>query len=117
MEPFVYYALGTLIVAALVWIRTKQPATSIYDTFNQFQDALTIAPSVVAAVEQLWQTGAIPKDKRLDEAMRRLGEWFPALTEHQLRTIIEGTVWLLKQGTPPAGEAELWKTLQLGKRS
>lgn len=98
-NSLIVYALGTLIVGIIVWLRTNQPAATLGDTFAQFQDALDAAPSVVAAVEQLWRTGEIPKDARLDEAMRRLGEWFPDLTDQQLRTAIEAGVFVLKMGT------------------
>lgn len=97
-SSLLYYGLGLLVVAAIVWWRTRGNATSVYTAFDQFQDALETAPDVVRAVEQLWLTGALPKDKRLAEAMRRLGEWFPDLTENQLRTAVEAGVFLLKQG-------------------
>lgn len=98
-STLLYYAIGLLAIGVLVWFRTRGQVTSVYDAFDQFQDALDTAPQVVAAVEQLWQTGALPdKDDRLDAAMQRLGEWFPALTENQLRTAIEAAVWMAKQG-------------------
>lgn len=76
----------------------QRQVSTVYAALDQFQDALTLAPDIVRAVEQLWQTGAIPKDERLNEAMKRLGEWFPDLTEQQLRTAIEAGVFLLKSG-------------------
>lgn len=97
-SSLVYYAVGLLVLVAIIGWRIGGRATSVYGAFEQFQDALEIAPDVVRAVEQLWLSGALPKEARLTEAMKRLGEWFPGLTEQQLRTAVEAGVWLLKHG-------------------
>lgn len=99
MEQLLPYVFTLIVAAALVFMLNRQrPASDVDEAYIQWQDALDQAPLVVAAIEQLWVTGAIPKDARLDEAMRQLGHWFPALTEQQLRTAIEAGVHLLKQG-------------------
>lgn len=97
MDAIVYYVLGTLIVGVIVWLRTKQPAGSLQTAFDQFQSALDVAPDVVRATEQLWLTGELQKDGRLDFALLQLSEWFPALDETQLRTAVEFGVFAMKQ--------------------
>jgi len=97
-STLIYYAIGLVLLGVLVWFRTKDKPVTPQVVVTEVRDMLDAAPSVAAAVEQLWTSGAIPKDKRLDEGIKRLGDLFPSVTEHQLRTGIEWGVWMLKNG-------------------
>jgi len=97
-STIIYYTVGLLLLGVLVWYRTKDKPVTPQVAVTEVRDALDAAPQVAAAIEQLWTSGAIPKEKRLDEGIKRLGDLFPSLNEHQLRTAIEWGVWMLKNG-------------------
>ncbi len=84
---------GVLIV--VVWVRTK-PAT-VEDAAASIRDASEVAQTAVAAAEQLWRTGKLPKTERFDYALGLLQKEFPGLDPVQLRASVEAGVYWLKQ--------------------
>ena len=97
-STLLYYAIGIIVLGALTWYTRSKSPDSVYDVFEQYQAAIELAPQVVAAVEQLWLTGEIGKDDRLQEGVERLGQLVPALDPKTLRMFIEAAVWMAKQG-------------------
>lgn len=59
------------------------------------QEALAIAHSLVAAAEQMSETGQISRDERFAYVFSQLRELFPGLSQDTLVAAIEGAVWLV----------------------
>lgn len=79
----------------VVWLRTR-PA-SVDEAVAGIQEASEFARVTVAAAEQLWSTGKLPSDQRLDYALKRLNTEFPWLDGEQARATVEAAVFWLKQ--------------------
>jgi hypothetical protein len=93
------YVIGLAVLALLIihWQRQTgaPPALSPADEFRQ---ATVIACDLVAAAEQLWLTGHLPKDARYQWVYTQLGDLFPGLNPNQREALIESAVWFMKQG-------------------
>lgn len=86
----------TVVLLIILWVRTK-PATA-QEALAQIQEMSAQASGLVAAAEQLWLTGKLPKDDRFRYVADRLAIAYPDLDEDQLRTTIEAAVYWLKTG-------------------
>lgn len=88
----------TLVTLAVVWLRTGQP-TSAADALNRLEDAKQMAMTLVMAAEQLYNSGTLPADERLDYVIERLapyvGDW---LTPQQVRALVESAVYVVNLG-------------------
>lgn len=85
----------TLVTLAVVWLRTGQPASAV----NRLEDAKQMAMTLVMAAEQLYNSGTLPADERLDYVIERLapyvGDW---LTPQQVRALVESAVYVVNLG-------------------
>lgn len=91
--PWITVAMvGALLV--LVWVRGK-PADAA-SAVKDIQSASETAKTLVMAAEQLWNTGKLPKDERLDFVLEQLQEQHPWLNAEQARTSAEAAVFWLK---------------------
>lgn len=97
-STWIYIVTGLIALVILLWMAKQLPATSTASAFEQWQSALEQSQAIVTAGEQLYLTGKLPKDKRLDWATARLEELFPDLNEDQVRAAIESAVYWLKLG-------------------
>lgn len=100
----VYYGLGVLLIAALVvWMKRGQETSggvaSLSETAAQLAQAASVAQDLVAAAEQLWQTGRLAKDERSQWVMGQLADLFPGLDENQLEAMLEAAVYFLKMAS------------------
>lgn len=88
----------TLVTLAVVWLRTGQPASAA-DALNRLEDAKQMAMTLVMAAEQLYNSGTLPADERLDYVIERLapyvGDW---LTPQQVRALVESAVYVVNLG-------------------
>lgn len=84
-----------MLVLVVVWLRTK-PA-NVAEAVTGIQEASEFARVAVAAAEQLWSTGKLPRDQRLDYALKRLQAEFPWLEGQQAQATVEAAVYWLKQ--------------------
>jgi hypothetical protein len=91
--PWITLAL-VVILLAIVWVRGK-PAT-VASAAGDIQSAAETAKTLVMAAEQLWLTGSLPKDARLDFVLEQLQEQYPWLSADQARTSAEAGVYWLK---------------------
>lgn len=92
----VYMMLAVLVGGVAVWLLLRRGQEMTPDTlFAGAQDAFVIAQTLVAAAEQLAQTGTISRDARFNYVFTRLRELFPSLSEDVLIAAIEGAVWLV----------------------
>jgi len=88
--------LAVLVGGAAAWLLLQRGQEMTPDTLLAgAQDAFVIAQTLVAAAEQLAQTGTISQDARFDYVWARLRELFPSLSEDVLIVAIEGAVWLV----------------------
>lgn len=83
-------------LAWLVWRRGAPRSPS--EAAKQFRQAMDTASVLTAAAEQLWRTGELPRDGRLDYVMEELRSLYPGLDEGQLRALVEAAVFLWKVG-------------------
>lgn len=72
--------------------------TEVQTTATDLREIIAMAEQLVAAAEQLWTTGKIGKDDRFDWVFERLDELFPDIDRPTLTAMIEGAVFLIKQG-------------------
>lgn len=93
-------AVLTAVLLVVVWVRTR-PA-SVEAATASIRDASEVAQTAVAAAEQLWRTGKLPKTERFDYALGLLQKEFPALDPIQLRASVEAGVYWLKAVMPAA---------------
>lgn len=93
--PWIGVAL-TVVLLIILWLRTA-PA-SAQEALAQIQEMSAHASNLVAAAEQLWSTGKLPKDDRFKYVADRLKITYPDIDEDQLRTTIEAAVYWLKTG-------------------
>ena len=97
-------AVLTAVLLVVVWVRTK-PATPEAAAAS-IRDASEVAQTAVAAAEQLWRTGKLPKSERFDYALGLLQKEFPALAPIQLSASVEAGVYWLKAVMPAQGQPE-----------
>lgn len=93
--PLLYFATGIVAILLMVWF-ARRGKTRLTD---QWHRAFALAQELVPAVEQLFQTGHIRKEQRLDMVMRELRVHFPQLQEYHLRWAVENAVhWMNNNG-------------------
>lgn len=83
---------GVLLV--VVWLRTRPQ--SVAEATASLQEVAQVAQMAVAAAEQLWRTGKLPRDERFDYALALLEKEFPALQKEHLTAALEAAVFWLK---------------------
>jgi hypothetical protein len=93
-------AVLTGVLVVVFWVRTR-PA-SVEAAAASIRDASEVAQTAVAAAEQLWRTGKLPKTERFDYALGLLQKEFPGLDPIQLRASVEAGVYWLKMARPAA---------------
>lgn len=69
------------------------------EAVGQIGEAAILARELVAAAEQLWLTGRLPRDERLDYVMDKLALYFPDLDRQQVYPLVEAAVYWLKRAT------------------
>lgn len=98
-EMLMWVSIGlTVAVLAVVWLRTR-PA-NVGEAINQMQEAAEFARIAVQAAEQLWKSGSLSADARLDYAMDLIVAEFPGLDKDRARMTIEAAVYWLKHLRP-----------------
>ncbi len=93
--PWIAFGLVVLGMVAL-WLR-KPPATAA-EALAQVQEATEITRQLVAAAEQLWTTGRLPRDERFDWVATQLASRYPDMDSDQAAATIEAAVYWLKSG-------------------
>ncbi|HXF60307.1 MAG TPA: hypothetical protein VNK95_01740 [Caldilineaceae bacterium] len=93
-----YLVIGAVLAALafLVARRTEGGESSAVDVAGEMVRAATVARELVAAAEQLYLTGKLPRDERFDYAVDRLGELFPNIEPNQLVALVEAAVYFLR---------------------
>lgn len=96
----IYLALSVVAGALVAWLllRRSGATPTAGGLLAAAQDAFVVAQTLVAAAEQMADTGTITKDARFNYVFTRLRELFPALSEDVLIAAIEGAVWLVTKG-------------------
>lgn len=59
------------------------------------QELTEVSLTAVRASEQLWRSGKIERDARLDHAFTYVKQWFPDLNQTQILTAIESAVLIV----------------------
>ena len=90
--------VGTLFLALALatwkfWLDRPQ---NIQDVSSTIIEAAETAEILVAAAEQLWLTGRLPKTERFNYVMEQLRERFPTVDLDQLEATVESAVYWLK---------------------
>ena len=93
-------AVVTAVLVVVIWIRTKP--TSAAQAGASIAEAATVAQTAVAAAQQLWMTGKLPRDERFNYALGLLQKEFPGLDAIQLRASVEAGVYWLKMAAFPS---------------
>jgi len=108
-NPLVFYGVGLALIIALLYLlyllsgRRDEPVRDVPAVLDQIGEAAILARDLVAAAEQLWLTGRLHRDKRLEYVLGQLQEYFPGLDSEQLLPLVEAAVYglkLLKQQLP-----------------
>lgn len=86
----------TAVLLIVVWLRTRPQNVS--EAITSLQEVSAVAQTAVAAAEQLWTTGKLPRDARFDYALSLLEAEFPALQREHLIAALEAAVFWLKTG-------------------
>lgn len=94
LVPWITVAL-TAAILVLVWFRGKP--TDAASAASGILEATETAKVLVMAAEQLWLTGKLPKDERLDFVLDQLGAQYTWLDADQARVTVEAAVFWLKQ--------------------
>lgn len=86
------------LLAYTVYGRTGRGETiTMKTTGDDLLSAFEVAKGVVAGVEQLWESGQIDKENRLNEAIDQMTKMYPEFDADVLRTTIESGVYWLRQ--------------------
>jgi hypothetical protein len=90
--------VGTLLLALALatWKFWMDRPQNIQDVSSTIIDAAETAEILVAAAEQLWLTGRLPKTERFNYVMEQLRERFPTVDLDQLEATVESAVYWLK---------------------
>ena len=90
--------VGTLLLALALatWKFWMDRPQNIQDVSATIIDAAETAEILVAAAEQLWLTGRLPKTERFNYVMEQLRERFPTIDLDQLEATVESAVYWLK---------------------
>jgi hypothetical protein len=89
--------LAVIIAAVAIW-KSGKPVTfsGITTTLDASvplaQELATVALTATQAAEQLYRTGKITRDARLDHAFAYARKWFPDLDQAQILTALEAAV-------------------------
>lgn len=103
-EMLAWLSVGlTAVVLAVVWLRVRPGSAG--EAMSQVQEAAEFARAAVMAAEQLWRTGQLAQDERLDYVMDRLTAEFAWLDEERARMTVEAAVYWLKFVLPAASAA------------
>jgi len=103
-EALGYITAGvSVIILALLWLRTRP--IGIEQAHNDLLLAAELARTAVAAAEQLWRSGRMPADDRIDYAMSVLQSQLPGVDVAQLQASIEAAVYWLRVAHRGAAEA------------
>lgn len=102
----------TAVVLAVLWVRTKPASTEA--AAASIVEAADVAQTAVAAAEQLWRTGKLPKSERFDYALGLLQKEFPGLDPIQLRASVEAGVYWLKMALPAASAGSITGSATVG---
>lgn len=98
-EVMAWVSVGlTVLVLVVVWLRTR-PAT-VAEATAGIQEASETAKTLVMAAQQLWQTGVLPKDARLDYVLGQLQAEYDWLEPEQARATAEAAVFWMKNLAP-----------------
>jgi hypothetical protein len=97
-EILAWVSIGlTALVLAVVWLRTRPE--NVGEAMAQIQDVSEFAHTAVMAAEQLWRTGALPKDARLDYVLDLVQTQF-GVDKETARMTAEAAVYWLKFVAP-----------------
>ena len=90
--------IGTLLlaIALATWKFWLDRPQNIQDVSATIIEAAETAEILVAAAEQLWLTGRLPKTERFNYVMEKLRERFPTVDLDQLEATVESAVYWLK---------------------
>lgn len=99
LTSWAYVALAVLVGGAVAWAMLRRGGVTGDSLLQQIGDAAVIAQTLVAAAEQMAETGTIEKTARFNYVFARLRELFPGLSEDMLIAAIEGAVWLVTKGS------------------
>ena len=90
--------VGTLVlaIALATWKFWLDRPRDIRDVSSTIIEAAETAEILVAAAEQLWLTGRLPKTERFNYVMEQLRERFPTVDLDQLEATVESAVYWLK---------------------
>lgn len=93
-EMLAWVSIGlTVVVLGVLWLRTR-PA-NVGEAMAQIQEVTEFAQAAVMAAEQLWRTGALPKDGRLDYVLDLVQKQF-GVDKDTARMSAEAAVYWLK---------------------
>ncbi len=99
IESVIYLVLAVLVGGGIAYVLLRRTGkVGVGDVLAQVKDAATIAATLVAAAEQMAESGQITKDARFNYVFSRLRELFPGLSEDTLIAAIEGAVYLVTKG-------------------
>ena len=90
--------VGTLVlaIALATWKFWLDRPQDIRDVSATLLEAAETAEILVAAAEQLWLTGRLPKTERFNYVMEQLRERFPTVDLDQLEATVESAVYWMK---------------------
>lgn len=92
----IYLVIALLVGGAFAYMMLRRRGNFSPDAvLIQVQEAITVAQALVAAAEQMADTGTIDRDARFNYVFTRLRELFPSLSEDMLIAAIEGAVFLV----------------------
>jgi hypothetical protein len=90
----------SIVIVGLIAVWMRKPPTTGADALAQVQEATEITRQLVAAAEQLWTTGRLPRDDRFDWVTTKLAARYPDMDSEQAAATIEAAVYWLKNGLP-----------------
>lgn len=94
-------ALVALVIALYLLIqaqRAGKPVTAelVTETLNEAtvtaKELADVALTAAGAAEQLWRSGKLERNERLDHAFAYVSQWFPSLDEDTIITALESAV-------------------------
>lgn len=86
-----YFVIGAVALMLGIFFASRSGMT----VESQWKRAFALAQEIVPALEQLYLTGEIKKEQRLNMAMKELRIHFPDLQEKHLRWAVENAVKLM----------------------
>lgn len=91
----IYLVLAVLVGVGLAYWQLRQGPLTAGGALDQVHEAVVVAQTLVAAAEQMANTGTISRDARFNYVFTRLRDLFPSLSEDMLVAAIEGAVWIV----------------------